>query len=271
MRCLSLLLFFCFHATLVAQPMRIDDRERATEIFKIRDAIRQAKGTLAAWEGEYSGDHGADTFVEIFVSAKHGLALLEHGIFGIHAGNVGSIQVENSEITVTLKHKDRIHGSFSTHLLIIPWGDTYFLVPRGRVHGFCLRAKDRPQWLLDEAFCQKRTKPKKLVGLPSIPEKYKACMTAVAIKTQITGVDKAKIEKLPNGMFTIAQTVSLDCGEQSGVYVGMELEMQDLDATLTVTKLGKDTCEAAFEQTVHPLSDLSDGLTKGMVFKTPMY
>lgn len=271
MRCFSALLVLCFHATLMAQPTRIDDRELAAEVVKTRDAIREEKGKLEAWEGEYFGDQGADTFVTIFVSAKHGLALLEHGIFGVHAGNVGSIRVENSEITVTFKHEERFPGSCSTHLLIVPWGDTYFLVPKGRVHGFCLRAKDRPQWLLGQAFCQERTKPKKLEGLPTIPERYQACMTAAAIMTQVAEVEKESIEKLPSGMFKITQTVSLDCGEQSGVYAGMELERRELGAILKVTMTGQDTCEATLEETVHPLSDLRDGLTKGMVFKTPMY
>ena len=251
--------------------MRIDDRELAAEILKTRDAIRKEKGTLHAWEGEYFGEQGSDTFVTIFVSAKHGLALLEHGIFGVHAGNVGSIQVENSEITVTLKHEERFLWSFSTQLLIIPWGDTYFLVPRGRVHGFCLVAKERPQWLLGQAFCQEKTKPKKLEGLPTIPEKYQACMKNGAIKTKIVGVEKANTKRLPSGMHKITQTVSLDCGEQSGVYVGMELERRELGAILKVTKTGLDTCEATLDDTLHPLDDLLDGLTNGMVFKTPMY
>lgn len=65
----------------MAQPIRIEDREKAAEIVKTRDAIRQANGKLDPWEGEYLGDQGVDTFVAIFVSAKHGLALFEHGNF----------------------------------------------------------------------------------------------------------------------------------------------------------------------------------------------
>lgn len=96
-------------------------------------------------------------------------------------------------------------------------------------------------------------------------------MEAVAIKTQIVGAEKAKIEKQPNGMLKITQTVSLDCGEECGIYVGMELETQATDASLTVSKLGKASCDVTFEGTVHPLSELSEGLTKGMIFQTPMY
>ncbi len=155
--------------------------------------------------------------------------------------------------------------------MIVSWGDAYFLVPKGRVHGFCLRAEDSDRTLLTSAFCLERTRPKKLKGLPSIPEKYRAFLSSDAIKTHVVGIKKATIEKLPNGFLKITQTVSLDCGEQAGVYVGMEFESSHPGAVLTVTNLDKTECTCAFESIEHPLSEMAEGLAIGMLFGTVRY
>ncbi len=158
---------------------------------------------------------------------------------------------------------------FPKQLLIVPWGDAYFLVPKGRIHGFCLNAKERKPFLLYTAFCLERTHPKKTEGLPSIPEKYKFYQSANAITTRIINAKKATIEKLPTGFLKIIQTVSLDCGEQTGVCVGMEFESsRPYAGVLTVTCLDKSECTCAFEGIEPPLSEIAKGLGIGMLFGT---
>ncbi len=276
MKPLALLIFSCLQQYVVAQgfvePFRIDDAERANDIRHTRDEIlKHSPSTLNPWEGKYSGDFGTDTYTSIFVSVKHGIATNEHGVSGVHAGNCGVIEVKNSEIFVSFKYAEDQSTGFPTQLLIVPWGDAYFLVPKGRIHGFCLDAKKGKPFLLSKAYCLERTRPKKLEGLPSIPEKYKACLSADAIKTHIINAKKAMIEKLPSGLLKITQTVSLDCGEQAGVYVGMEFESSHPYAVLTVTNLDKTECTCAFESIEHPLSEIAEGLAIGMLFGTVRY
>ncbi len=195
---------------------------------------------------------------------------LPHGIFGVHAGNCGAIEVKNSEISVTFKYAEERSTGFPTQLLIVPWGDAYFLVPKGRIHGFCLAARESKPFLLSTAYCLEKTRPTKLEGLPSIPEKYNACLSSDAIKTHIINAKKATIETLPSRLLKITQTVSLDCGEQVGVYLGMEFESLRPHAVLTVTSLSLDkaVCTGTFECIEHPLSEIADGLAIGMVFRT---
>lgn len=153
-------------------------------------------------------------------------------------------------------------------MLIVHWGNAYFLVPKGRIHGFCLNARSRNPYLLSTAFCLERTRPTKLEGLPSIPQKYKACLSTDAIKARMINAKEATIEELPSGLLKVTQTVSLDCGEQAGVFVGMEFESSRPYAVLTVTDLDKSACTCVFDSIEQPLSKTAKGLKVGMRFET---
>ena len=135
MRPYLLLIFSCLQQYVVAQgfeeTFRFEDPENSADIRHTRDEIlKHSASTQKSWEGEYRGNYGDDSFDSIFVSVKDGFAMLEHGNTGIHAGNCGVIEVKNSEISVFLRYKERHHSiRFSKQLLIVPWGDAYFLVP----------------------------------------------------------------------------------------------------------------------------------------------
>ncbi len=101
------LLFFLLQSYIIAQDFeetfRIENAKLVADVRQTRkEILKHSRSESNPWEGEYLGNSGADTFTSIFVSVKHGIATLEHGIFGVHAGNCGVIVVNDSELSVSL-------------------------------------------------------------------------------------------------------------------------------------------------------------------------
>ncbi len=238
---------------LVSAPYALGNDERTADVKKVIESvdteIRKTPGH--AWAGKYRGHLGIDTFTLLYVAPETGIAYEANDNSGVHESNAGSVDVSDSEMSITWRHAEN-HLNVPTierKLLIVPWGDVVFLVPQCAVHRFCLDARQHPKRLLSTELVRNEAGVKELSGKPVLPKEFGVFWDLPQISASVVTIGDTKTEQIDDKTKRCTQIVKLDKGAADHIYVGMRLECQRIARRFTVVATDQDSCTAVSEVT----------------------
>jgi hypothetical protein len=131
-------------------------------------------------------------------------------------------------------------------LVIVPWDDEVFLVPRCSIHRFCIPSQESPSYTDALALvCDGKARQKR-IGKPKLPPDLEIFLELPEIRATVTAVEKPVLERHGKLTTIIKQAVTLDVGSNDHVFVGMKLQCTDHGSRLMrVTEIRKDSCTAS--------------------------
>lgn len=196
------------------------------------------------------GDVGyIDEITSIAITVDSRIAFERHGCTGLIEANVGTFEQDGECLQVEwhypVQHPNR--PTVSKQLLLVPWGQALFLVPKARMHRFCIDARENRTLVLEHYFARKPSEEMELVDRPAIPQIYSGLIDLPEIITSVIKVEKQVVSDLSDDSKQIAQTVRLNKGRLDQVYEGMALECKHSGAIYIVNKVEDHACEAKTE------------------------
>ena len=225
-----------------------------------QDAIAKIQSEVESlgehtWAGVYQDSGGTDTVLKLWLAPKSGIAYQDYGNAGISDTNHGSIFVNGAIVHVTWAQepKSAMHALYpwvEKELVIVPWDDLVFVVPRSLIHRFCLNAKQKSKSLpFLYALVRGDRSKSELQGEPVLPGDLKVFLNLPEIKGKLIEVEKAIEEPivLPDDRKTrvFKQTVTLDVGSKHHVFVGMKFDCaKDSNLQMKITEVFEKTSKA---------------------------
>ncbi len=125
---------------LFAQTVVPEVRTAADSVFKSANAAPEAH-KLA---GIYRQAGFIDEFAHVAITDDLQIAFERHGNSGLVEANVGTLKVDSYNLDVTWKYPEEhpIHPTVDRRLVLIQWGEALVLVPRSRIHRFCINVRE---------------------------------------------------------------------------------------------------------------------------------
>ncbi len=250
----TLFVLALFQAIVCGQEPKLD------RLQETQDAIAKIQSEVESlgehpWAGMYHSYSGEDSGLTLWLAPKSGIAYQEYGNAGISDTNHGSVSVNGAIVhgTWALEPKSAmraLYPSVEKDLVIVPWDDLVFVVPRSLIHRFCLDAKEKSK-ILPFFMALVRGDPSKseLQGEPVLPGDLKVFLDLPEIKGKVTEVEKAIEEPivLPDDrkLRIVKQTVTLDVGTNHHVFVGMKFDcVRDRNVQLKIKEVFEKTSKA---------------------------
>ena len=239
-----------FHSFACAQEPKLDRlRDTEFEIAKIRSEI----GELGEhpWAGEFAISGGTDTGVVLFIAPKSGIAYQEYGNAGVSDANYGVFTVDESSIRIAWKIKPKseiaaLFPSVEDDLVIVPWSDAVFLIPRCSIHRFCITAREQPRYATIGNLVRDRNRSEKLTGKPTLSEDLKIFLDLPEIKATVTDLEKPILVRYDKSITIIKQTVMLDVGADDHVFPGMKFQCEGKgQRPMRITEIRKNSSTAS--------------------------
>lgn len=247
-----------------AQDLKLDRlKDAEIEIAKIRIEIN--KLGEHPWAGEYASSGGTDTGVVLFIAPKSGIAYQEYGNDGVNDANFGSFTVDGMSIKITwkLKPKSEINALFpwvEDDLVIVPWNDKVFLVPRSSIHRFCITAREQLRYAKIGNFVRGKNRSEKLTGKPTLSEDLKIFLDLPEIKATVTDVEKPILVRYDKSITIIKQTVTLDVDADDHVFPGMKFQCEGKgQRPMRITEIRKNSSTASSYDSVKLSSPIRVG------------
>jgi hypothetical protein len=254
------MLFRSFVLLAFIQAIACGQESNLERLQQTQDAIAKIQGEVESlgkhpWAGLYQSSGGTDTGLKLWLAPKSGVAYKEYGNAGISDSNHGSISVNGANVHVTwaLESQSAMHALYPNvekDLVIVPWDDLVFVVPRSLIHRFCLDAKERSKTLpFFMALARGDRTKSELQGEPVLPDDLKVFLDLPEIKGKVTEVKKATEEQivLPDDrkVRVFKQNVTLDVGANDHLFVGMKFDcVKDSNLQLKITEVFEKTSKA---------------------------
>ncbi len=212
-------------------------------------AAAEAESESHKWAGIYDQAVFVDEYARIAITADGKVAHERYGTPGLIEANVGELRLDAENIDITWKHTEKllIRPTVERELLLVSWGEALILVPRSRVHGFCINARENREHVFYWYFVRKPSELKELEGRPVLPEKFRVLADLPAIAASVKHVERQTFSPVNESEKLAVQTVTLDKGKADQVLVGMQLECEKTGRRYIVTALESNTCTAKSE------------------------
>jgi len=95
----------------------------------------------SSWEGEYLCFPGVDEAYQLLLSKKYGFVFRRIGNAGYSSVIFGTINEASGEVTLKSELNKVLPGALSSKLLVAHGVKRIFVIPKERIHGFCLDFK----------------------------------------------------------------------------------------------------------------------------------
>ena len=226
MRILILLLFVAMPQSLQAEDAAVSRRS------KIQAEI--AKLSHHPWAGKYC-DHmqGLDTGPSfVWLSPKSGAAYLSEG--WLTESDVGKISLaDDSLIRIDWQHPHR-SGQLPTEreLLVVPYRSIVCLVPKTKIHAFCLAVRGDDNRLPLGLLRRKRSnlQADQANGDPQLPLEYRQYLDLPPIVTKVTLAKVQTRVKVDEDEEVVRQALTIDVGSADHVLPGMRFQLRSKES-----------------------------------------
>jgi len=212
---------------------------------------------------EWTGEYRVHSLL-LFLASKSGFAFYMSG--GDYDANwenfllnYGAVQFSEKKIRLMpeLPSKEEILPGYSTQLLPVLWGKRHYLIPADEIIEFinAVNIGYEPSFafsvLRNHFFLKKDDIDKKVVGKPSLPERYRSYLFEKPIRGKITTVKDSQIEQDGNQQQRKTKVV-LNIGKNKGVFNGMEFIIYSphrISDKVKITKVKESSSEGFIIQT----------------------
>ena len=174
----SVVLIALFQVVACGQEPKLDRLQETNDAIAKIQSEAESLGKHP-WAGLYQSSGGTDTVLQLWLAPKSGIAYQDYGNAGVSDTNHGSISVKGAIVHATwaLDPKSALNALYPNvekDLVIIPWDDLVFVVPRSLIHRFCLDAKEKSKNpLFSMALVRGDRSKSELHGEPVLPDDLK--------------------------------------------------------------------------------------------------
>ncbi len=242
------------------QLVACEQEPKLDRLQETNDAIAKIQSEVESlgehpWAGLYQSSGGTDTVLQLWLAPKSGIAYQDYGNAGVSDTNHGSISVKGAiaHATWALDPKSAMHALYPNvekDLVIIPWDDLVFVVPRSLIHRFCLDAKEKsknPHFSM--ALVRGDRSKSELQGEPVLPDDLKVFLDLPEIKCKVNEVENATDAPImmpdDRKLRVFKQTVTLNVGTNQNVFVGMKFDcVKDPNLQMKITEVFEKTSKA---------------------------
>lgn len=256
-----------FADLLKKEEKRIDDRMTRIreELADLEKATPQDEKWAKEWAGTYYVGDGLGQNVVIVLAPRGGIAYQNHGCLGLYDGDWGEIVGTYKDGLRFRLAIGREGGSFlSERVYFVRWGDRKYLVPGSKmfdfvnnynVGGFRYESLFGIPMLQDPNGRSRRFSDAPPSEHPELPAAFAALLRDEPISLKVKSVGPADPKQTRGTMYDALNTIELEGGSTSGVFVGMEFPypLETLSTSggdLTITHTEADTCTATFSGSV---------------------
>jgi len=256
-----------FADLLKKEEKRIEDRMSRIreELAALDRATLPEENWAKQWAGTYYVGDGLGQNVVIVLAPGGGIAYQNHGCLGLYDGDWGEIVGTYKDGLRFRLAIGREGGSFlSERVYFVRWGDRKYLVPGSKMFEFVNNHNAGgfrhasmfgiPMLQGPEAGSRRLTEAQP-AGRPELPAAFAALLRDEPISLKVKSVGPADPKQTRGTMYDALNTIELEGGTTSGVFVGMEFSyplvtLATLRGDLTITRADVDTCTATFSGSV---------------------
>jgi hypothetical protein len=128
---------------------------------------------LEVWQGHYFATVSDESVYQLSVSQLNGFALKRVTIDGDSLVCSGKILLGDGEISLLVADDAKLHSALSPVMIICRHGDKSYLVPKDRIHGFCLDFADDSKNTMEFYFCKQRQNAVTISKELELPIRYR--------------------------------------------------------------------------------------------------
>lgn len=212
-------------------------------------AAAEAKSLSHTWAGIYEQAVQDDVYARIAITGDRRIAIERYGTPGLIEANVGELRMDGENIDIAWKHSEKFSNrpTVEKEQLLVSWGEALILVPRSRVHGFCINARENREHVFYWYFVRKPSELNELIGRPILPERFRGLTDLPAIAASVKHAERQTFSPVSETEKLAIQTVTLDKGKAEHMLVGMQLECEKTGRRYIVTAVESNTCTAKSE------------------------
>ena len=191
-----------------------------------------AEGSAPDWVGAFCSIGPTDDAMYVYTSSRGGFAFRKKSIFGFEKGKVMPITFEAGELRTEISHDEFNCPNVKNPLVVAKVQDCVFLIPMGRVHGFCINlheGRNLDSYLHTDSRTCTGDLPK--TSTVAVPDRYKPLLGIPSFSFPIIRV----IQSAKEDNFAIEARIQ----KESNLYKGMELSCRG--AIFEVSEINDDS------------------------------
>ena len=170
---------YCF-----GQGIEFDSADRRSEVPSGPSSEHDS------WEGIYNASIGDDMAYEFAVTRLNGFVLRKLSNSGYSEVCDGKVMDVDGEISLKVEDNSKLHPALSQTMVIVHSDKKSYLVPKDRIHGFCLDFASGSPYAIAYYFCKQEHNSKIHSEELILPDKYRSFLKLPELTGEVYEIRK---------------------------------------------------------------------------------